>query len=95
MIDLVFEGKIPTDGSEERIVVCHDPETGSFSVSPKTPVEMAEYVHDDFPSFQQGKTATKQAKPVYRLRRVEPPDVREDSGGDVADASWRSPVDSC
>jgi hypothetical protein len=80
MIDLIFEGTIPTDGSEELIAVCHDAETGSFSVSPKTPVAMAEYVHDDFPSFQQGKTAIKQTKQTYRLRRVEQPDGRDEAG---------------
>lgn len=72
MIDLIFEGRIPTDGSEERVAVCQDDVTGVFSVSPKSPIATAEFVHDDFSSFQQGRTATPQSKIVYRLRKVDP-----------------------
>jgi hypothetical protein len=71
MIDLIFQGSIATDGSEENIVVCHDDVTGAFSVSPKTPITMAQFVHDDFSSFRQGRRATRQTKKTFRLRRID------------------------
>jgi hypothetical protein len=71
MIDLVFENRIATDGSEERIAICHDEPTNTFTVSPKIPIEDTGFVHDDFASFEQGRTATSQTKVTYRFRRTE------------------------
>jgi hypothetical protein len=70
MIELIAEGRIPTDGSEERVAICHDDTTGTLSVSPRSPIAAAQFVHDDFASFKDGRGATPQTKAVYRLRRV-------------------------
>ncbi len=77
LIDLIAEGRIPTDGSEERIAVCRDDATGALSVSPRSPVATTQFVHDDFASFKAGRGATQQKKAIYRLRRVI---SEEDSG---------------
>jgi hypothetical protein len=87
MFDLVGEGRIPTDGSETEIALTHDPETGRFGVSPRFPVAMVEFVHDDFRAFQEGKRATSQTKPVFRLRRIE----ESDASGDSAHSSDSKP----
>jgi hypothetical protein len=71
-VELIFQGTIPTDGSEERVAARFDKERNQFSVSPRIATSDVEFVHDDFPSFQAGRIATKQTEPVYRLRKIEP-----------------------
>jgi hypothetical protein len=77
LIDLVMEGRILTDGSEERVSVTEDPESGSLVVHPSSPINHGHLIHDDFASFQKGITATKQAGPTYRLRRIQRDDDRQ------------------
>jgi hypothetical protein len=70
VISLIAQGTIQTDGSEERVGISRD-QIGSFVVNPRSPIETAPFVHDDFASFQQGRTATRQSSTIYRLRRTE------------------------
>ena len=72
LIDLIFQGTIPTDGSEERVAARFDEIAGTLSVSPRVTFADANFVHDDFPSFQAGKKSTLQTAPVYRFRRTDP-----------------------
>jgi hypothetical protein len=70
LVDLVGQGMIPTDGSEERVCIGEQQPDGSFAVHPHASKAMGSYVHDDFSSYQLGRKATQQVDPVFRLRRV-------------------------
>ena len=73
LFDLVGEGQIATDGSETEVAISRDEMIGAFSVSPRIPTECSQFVHDDFRSYQEGRKATVQTKPLYRLRRTNGP----------------------
>jgi hypothetical protein len=69
LADMIGQGIIPTDGSEERVGVGQDQATGSLFVNPRSLKTMAPFVHDDFAGFQAGKTATRDTRETYRLKR--------------------------
>jgi hypothetical protein len=71
LFDLITQGTIPTDGSEERAIIGQDAASGRFYVNPRVEKSMSEYVHDDFAGFQSGRTATAEMRPGYRLRKVQ------------------------
>ncbi len=73
LLGLITQGVIKTDGSEERVGFTEVPGTSSLMVNPVAPTEMVPYVHDDFASFQEGKTSTKATGPIRRFRRNEDP----------------------
>ncbi len=70
LIDLIGQGFIPTDGSEERVGIGTDQADGSFVVHPQADKATSDYVHDDFRGFQEGRKATKETRPAFRLRKV-------------------------
>jgi hypothetical protein len=70
LIDLIGEGRIPTDGSEERVGRCKVNGTETFSVHPRAEKTMSGYIHDDFSGYQQGMKASHQEGTVFRFRRA-------------------------
>ena len=68
LVDLIGQGMIPTDGSEERIGIGKKHMDGSFAVFPRADTAMRSYIHDDFSAYQEGRTATPEVGPVFRLR---------------------------
>jgi hypothetical protein len=74
LINLIAQGMIPTDGSEERVAVGQDAVKGSFYVNPRAESAMSDYIHDDFQALQDGRKATQERRPIFRLRKSEPPE---------------------
>lgn len=66
LIDLIAQGSMTTDGSEQQVGLIPDGED-SFIVSPVCKTEMAPFVHDDFRGFEEGKSATASTDAHYRL----------------------------
>jgi len=69
ILNWVTQGIITTDGSEEHVSI--RPVGESFAIGCRTPVEVAEFVHDDFLSFQEGRKATVETNEYFQLRRTE------------------------
>jgi hypothetical protein len=70
LIELIGEGRIPTDGSEERVGICKVNGTETFSVHPRAEKTMSGYIHDDFFGYEQGMKASHQERTVFRFRRA-------------------------
>ena len=68
LIDLIAQGTISTDGSEENVSISQDHNTGHPAVNPRAAVAMSDYIHDDFKSFQQSRKATTKTGTIYRIR---------------------------
>jgi len=68
VIDLIGQGLLATDGSEENLTFRHA-EEGGIAIGFSAPLEDREFIHDDFAGFQAGATATAQTKQVFRVRR--------------------------
>lgn len=65
LIDLIAQGSMTTDGSEQHVGLIEDGD--SFIVSPVCKREMAPFVHDDFRGYQEGRSASESAATHYRL----------------------------
>jgi hypothetical protein len=72
LVDLIGQGIIKTDGSEERVGIQQDAITGAPSVNPRAPKAMSDFIFDDFAGFQNTKAATPHAGTAFRLRRNAP-----------------------
>lgn len=59
MIDLIAQGALKTDGSEQRVAFTKDEETGQLIAHPGTQLADRERIHDDFAGYQAGKGASK------------------------------------
>ncbi|WBY08948.1 hypothetical protein PIB19_05995 [Sphingomonas sp. 7/4-4] len=72
MLDLIAQGTLKTDGSEQHVGFTNDPTTGQLVAHPRTLVESRDYIHDDFASFQDGKPASKLTEEYYVFRKTAP-----------------------
>jgi len=68
LIDLVMQGLINTDGSEEHVAI-HETD-GGFAVGPRIPKEDQPFTHTDFQGFQEGRPAAKAPDHFYRFVRA-------------------------
>ena len=66
LIDLIAQGSMTTDGSEQHVGLI--PDGDSFIVSPISKKEMAPFLHDDFRGYQAGQSASESSETQYRLR---------------------------
>lgn len=67
LISLIANGKIATDGSEERVGITRDPTTGELGVNPRA--LNTQQIYDDLASSQGGMPATRAIGDVYTLKR--------------------------
>lgn len=59
MIDLIAQGALKSDGSEQRVAFTRDDETGQIIAHPRTPFADRERIHDDFAGYQAGEGASR------------------------------------
>ncbi|MDP9812619.1 hypothetical protein J2W42_005489 [Rhizobium tibeticum] len=71
IVDLIAEGVIRTDGSEERLGIAYDENRGEYFANPAAPLSMQNFVHDDFRGYQDGRAATRGIQDEFRLRKPE------------------------
>lgn len=74
LVELVTDGVISSDGSEQHVGIHAAPDGEGWAVGPRIPIEDREFVHDDFHGFQDRRVATPLGGEVYRIRRVESPE---------------------
>jgi hypothetical protein len=69
ILDLVAQGSVITDGSECEIALTESAETGRPIIHPRSSVEDAKFIHDDFTSYQKGITASRLTGERYVLKK--------------------------
>lgn len=80
LIQLIGQGFVRTDGSEERVGISQDAQTGQYVVHPRG--ETSQVIYDDFAGLQNGRRATSIShEGVYRFRRTS----EDTSGGSATD----------
>lgn len=69
LVELIAQGRIGTDGSEQFVGIGPSSGGSSFTVTPRCRADMAEFVHDDFAGYQEGRPSTEATGPYYVLKR--------------------------
>lgn len=67
LIDLIFEGAIASDGSEQALGFTQEEPGGPVAISGRALVEDRPFVHDDFAGYQAARSATRLEGPSFRL----------------------------
>jgi len=69
MLELIDQGTLATDGSEQRVAFTQDEQTGNLIAHPRSSIADREHVHDDFAAYQAGKSSSKLEGPYSVLRK--------------------------
>jgi hypothetical protein len=67
LVDMVMDGTISSDGSAQHVNITPGPE-GGWLIGPRTPIEDAASVFDDYAGYQSGRTSTQITGEYYRFR---------------------------
>ena len=72
MLDLIAQGTLKTDGSEQHVAFTEDEVTGDMIAHPRVLIADHEHIHDDFAAYQEGKSSSKLAEEYMVLRKQQP-----------------------